>query len=271
MARAANRTFDPATFLAEAGPGRQILKLKPNQAFFLQGDPADSIFYLQQGCAKLFVISEKGLEATIALLSSGDFLGEEAMAESGGARRATAKAITPCTVLKINTEAMVRALHEQRAFSDLFLKFLLDRSMRNQADLIGQLFDSSEKRLSWVFMLLAQFGKPKEMPTLPATQETLAAALRARRSRVAYFINRFRKLGWVDFNGRIQIHSSLLNAMLRDNRPQSNSPKPSIADEPRRKKTAAKSRQRARTRLSKPNRSLSTELSTESSENDQTP
>jgi CRP/FNR family transcriptional regulator, cyclic AMP receptor protein len=270
MARSANRKFDPALFLAEAGPGRQILKLKPNQAIFSQGDPADSIFYLQQGCAKLFVISEKGLEATIALFSSGDFLGEEAMDEAAGVRRTTAKAITACTVLKIDQAAMVRTLHEQHAFSDLFLKFLLARSMRHEADLIGQLFDSSEKRLSRVFMLMAQFGKPKEMPTLPATQETLAAVLGARRSRATYFINRFRKLGWIDFNGRIQIHGSLLDAMLLDNEPQTNGLKLSLADEPRRKKIPAKSRQSARARPSKPNRSLSTEPPAESSEIDQT-
>jgi CRP/FNR family cyclic AMP-dependent transcriptional regulator len=253
MARAANRKFDPATFLAEAGPGRQILKLKPNQTLFSQGDPADSVLYLQQGCAKLSVISEKGLEATIALFSLGDFIGEEAMDEASGVRRATATAVTPCTVLKIDREAMIRVLHEQHAFSDLFLKFLLARSLRNQADLVDQLFGSSEKRLSRVFMVMARFGKPQEMPILPATQETLASVLGARRSRVTFFINRFRKLGWIDFNGRIQIHSSLLDAMLLDNRPQPSGLKPSIADEPRRKKTATKSRQRARISSRQPN------------------
>jgi CRP/FNR family cyclic AMP-dependent transcriptional regulator len=252
MARSANRKFDPATFLAEAGPGRQIFKLKPNQAFFSQGSPADSIFYLQQGYAKLTVVSEKGLEATIALLSPGDFIGEEALDEAGGVRRATARAITPCMALKIDSVAMIRVLHEQHAFSDLFLKFLLARSTHNQADLIDQLFDSSDKRLSRVFMLMAQLGKLQEMPILPATQQTLDGVLGERRSRVSFFINRFRKLGWIDFNGRIQVHSSLLNVMLRDTLPEGNGHQPSTAAEARPKKTAAKPRQRPRIRSRQP-------------------
>jgi CRP/FNR family cyclic AMP-dependent transcriptional regulator len=243
MARSAHRKFDPAAFLAEAGPGRQIIKLKPNQAFFAQGGPADSVFYLQSGCAKLTVVSEKGLEATIALLSPGDFIGEESMDEAGGIRHATARAITPCVVLKIDRVAMTRVMHEQPAFSDLFLQFLLARGVRTQADLIDQLFDSSEKRLSRILVLMAQLGKSREMQAPPAMRETLAAALDSGCSRVSFFLNRFRKLGWIDFNGRIQLHRSLLNVMLRDYLPQPNGQKPLIAAEPRRKATVSKPRQ----------------------------
>jgi CRP/FNR family transcriptional regulator, cyclic AMP receptor protein len=248
MARAASRKFDPATFLAQAGPGRQLFKLKPNQAFFAQGGPADSIFYLQTGCAKLTVVSEKGLEATIALFSAGDFLGEEAMDEAVGVRRATARAITPCVALRIDRGAMIRIMREPCAFSDLFFNFLLARSMRNQADLINQIFDSSEKRLSRVLMLMAEFGKPsgQEIPILAATQETLAEVLGARHSSVSFFINRFRKLASIDFNGRIHVHGSLLNVMLRDKLLEGNGPKPPAPAIPRRESTARKPRRGAR-------------------------
>jgi CRP/FNR family cyclic AMP-dependent transcriptional regulator len=257
MARAANRKFDPATFLAEAGPGRRVIKLKPNQAFFPQGAAADCIFYLQSGHVKLTVVSEKGLEATIALLSPGDFIGEESIEEAGGPRRASATAITPCLALKIDRDAMIRVMQQQHALSDLFLKFLLARSMRNQADLAGQLFESSEKRLSRVLMLMAQLGKLQEMPILPATQEVATSLLGAKRSRFSFFINRFRKLGWIDFNGNIRLHSALLNVMLRDTLPECDGHKPSAAPEPGRKEAVAKPRRRARIRARKPKRTPS--------------
>ena len=164
-----NTTFDAATFLANAGLGRRIVQFKPKQVFFSQGNTADSIFYLQKGRAKLTVVSKNGKEATITLLSIGDFVGEESLAGVVGPRLTTATAITACTALKIEREEMIRVMHEEHTFSDLFVKFLLARSMRTQADLIDQLFNSSEKRLARVLLLLAEFGKPGEPESLIPT------------------------------------------------------------------------------------------------------
>jgi CRP/FNR family cyclic AMP-dependent transcriptional regulator len=210
--------FDAPAFLAEAGLGRKIIQLKPKQAFFSQGGPADSIFYLQSGRAKLTVFSENGKEATITLFGVGDFVGEESLATVGGLRLATATAITACTALKIEREEMVRVMHEEHSFSDLFVKFLLARSMRTQADLVDQLFNSSEKRLARILLLLAEFGKPGEPESLipEITQETLAEMIGTTRSRVSFFMNRFRKLGFIEYNGRIRVHKSLLNVVLHD-------------------------------------------------------
>ena len=210
--------FEATEFLASAGLGRQIVKLRPKQAFYSQGGPADSIFYLQSGRAKLTVFSEKGKEATITLFAVGDFVGEEALATVGGLRLATATAITACTALKIEREEMVRVMHEEHSFSDLFVKFLLTRSMRTQADLVDQLFNSSEKRLARILLLLAEFGKPGEPESLipEITQETLAEMIGTTRSRVSFFMNRFRKLGFIEYNGRIRVHKSLLNVILHD-------------------------------------------------------
>jgi CRP/FNR family cyclic AMP-dependent transcriptional regulator len=210
--------FDAPAFLAEAGLGRRIIQLKPKQAFFSQGGPADSIFYLQSGRAKLTVFSENGKEATITLFAVGDFVGEESLATVGGLRLATATAITACTALKIEREEMVRVMHEEHSFSDLFVKFLLARSMRTQADLVDQLFNSSEKRLARILLLLAEFGKPGEPESLipEITQESLAEMIGTTRSRVSFFMNRFRKLGFIEYNGRIRVHKSLLNVVLHD-------------------------------------------------------
>jgi CRP/FNR family transcriptional regulator, cyclic AMP receptor protein len=210
--------FDLAAFLASSGLGRRIAQFKPKQFLFSQGDPADSIFYLQKGRAKLTVASKSGKEATIALISAEDFVGEESIAGAVGLRLATATAITACTALKIERVEIVRVLHEEHSFSDLFLKFLLARSMRTQADLIDQLFNSSEKRLARVLLLLAEFGKPGEPePLIPEiTQETLAEMIGTTRSRVSFFMNRFRELGFIEYNGRIKIHRSLLNVVLHD-------------------------------------------------------
>ena len=210
--------FDPAVFLAQAGLGRRVVQIKPKQAFFSQGDPADCIFYLQSGRAKLTVISKEGKEATIALLSAGDFVGEESMAGTPGLRMATATAIAPCTALKIERAEMIRVMHEEHTFSDLFLKFLLERCMRAQADLVDQLFNSSEKRLARILLLMAEFGKPGEPETLipKVSQETLAEMIGTTRSRVSFFMNRFRKLGFIDYNGGIKVHKSLLNVVLHD-------------------------------------------------------
>jgi CRP/FNR family transcriptional regulator, cyclic AMP receptor protein len=211
-------TFDVATFLSSSGLGRKIVQLKPKQAFFLQGNPADSVFYLQKGRAKLTVVSKSGKEATITLCSAGDFVGEESLATIGGLRMATATAISACTALKLERGEMIRVMHEEHAFSDLFLAFLLGRSMRTQADLVDQLFNSSEKRLARILLLLAEFGKQGERETFipQITQESLAEMIGTTRSRVSFFMNRFRKLGFITYNGRIQVHKSLLNVVLHD-------------------------------------------------------
>ena len=218
MAELTKPTFDVVSFLANAGLGRKIVELKPKQAFFSQGGPADSIFYLQKGRAKLTVVSTNGKEGTITLLSTGDFIGEESLATLGGRHITTATAITACTALRIEREEMVRVMHEEHSFSDLFLTFLLVRSIRTQADLIDQLFNSSEKRLARVLLLLAEFGKPGEPGWLipKITQETLAEMIGTTRSRVSFFMNRFRKLGFIEYNGRIWVHKSLLNVVLHD-------------------------------------------------------
>jgi CRP/FNR family transcriptional regulator, cyclic AMP receptor protein len=218
MAKPQQIAFDAPAFLAEAGLGRKIIQLKPKQAFFSQGGPADSIFYLQSGRAKLTVFSERGKEAAIALFAVGDFVGEESLATVGGLRLATATAITACRALKIEREEMVRVMHQEHSFSDLFVKFLLARSMRTQADLVDQLFNSSEKRLARILLLLAEFGKPGEPEALipEITQETLAEMIGTTRSRVSFFMNRFRKLGFIEYNGRIRVHKSLLNVVLHD-------------------------------------------------------
>ena len=210
--------FDIEAFLTGANLVRRVVRLEPRQAFFLQGDVADSVFYLQKGRAKVTVVSQAGKEATITLLSAGDFVGEESLAAVSGLRLATATSITACTALKIAREEMVRAMHEEHHFSDLFLKFLLERSMRIQADLIDQLFNSSEKRLARILLLMAEFGKPGEPePLIPRiSQETLAEMIGTTRSRVSFFMNRFRKLGFIEYSGRIRVHKSLLNVILHD-------------------------------------------------------
>jgi len=212
--------FDVAAFLAGAGVGRRIVHVEPKATFFSQGDPADSVFYLQKGQAKITVVSQAGKEATIALLSAGEFVGEGALAAVPGLRLSTATAITACTALKIGREEMARVMHADHEFSDLFMKFLLARSMRIQADLVDQLFNSSEKRLARILLLMAEFGQPGELKTLipKISQETLAEMIGTTRSRVSFFMNRFRKLGFVDYDGRIRVHKSLLNVVLHDHK-----------------------------------------------------
>ena len=227
--------FDVASFLASAGLGRRIVKIEPEGNFFSQGDRADSAFYLQKGRARISVVSTQGKEATISFVTAGDFVGEESLAGLGGLRMATATAITTCTALKIEREEMIRAMHEEQDFSDLFIKFLLARSMRIQADLVDQLFNSSERRLARVLLLMAEFGEPRNSagdngPFLdglgksgtlipPVSQETLAEMIGTTRSRVSFFMNRFRDLGFVDYKERIYVHRSLLNVILHDRLP----------------------------------------------------
>jgi CRP/FNR family cyclic AMP-dependent transcriptional regulator len=241
-------TFDPAAFLAQAGLGRRIIELKPKQTFFTQGNQADSVFYLQHGRAKLTVVSRSGKEATITLLSTGDFVGEECLAAVLGMRLATATAISTCLALEIGREEMIRVMHEEHTFSDLFLSFLLARSMRIQADLVDHLFNSSEKRLARILLLMAQFGKPGEPKTLlpKISQETLAEMIGTTRSRVSFFMNRFRKLGFLEYNGRIRVHKSLLNVILHDQLPDDNAVKPDIPLVPPTRSRSAKISQTAR-------------------------
>jgi CRP/FNR family transcriptional regulator, cyclic AMP receptor protein len=210
--------FDVDNFLAKAGQGRRIVQLKPKRTLFEQGSPADAVFYIQRGRAKLTVISKSGKEATITLLSKGDFVGEEAIESASRLRMATATAITSCIALRIERDEMIRVMHGEHAFSDMFMGFLLNRSMRTQADLVDHLFNSSEKRLARILLLMADFDKPGEPETVipHITQETLAEMIGTTRSRVSFFMNRFRKHGFIEYNGRIKVHKSLLNVILQD-------------------------------------------------------
>jgi CRP/FNR family cyclic AMP-dependent transcriptional regulator len=221
MTRSTIAEFDVAAFLRNAGLGRRMLQVKPKHAFFTQGDAADCIFFLQAGRVKLTAISRIGKVATVALLSTGDFVGEESIAGPLGLRMTTATAITACSALMIEREEMIRVLHEEHAFSDLFLEFLLARSLRIQADLIDQLFNSCEKRLARILLLMAEFGKPGK-PDEPetvipkVTQKVLAEMVGTTRSRVNFFMNRFRELGFIEYDGDIRVHQSLLNVVLHD-------------------------------------------------------
>ena len=207
-----------AETLINAGLARRTVQVRPRRWFFRQGDVADCVYFLESGRAKLTVVSDKGKEATISLLTTGDFVGEEAIASTAGLRMASATAITTCIAMKIDRADMIRAMREDQAFSDMFLRFLLARSMRTQADLVDQLFNSSEKRLARMLLLMAEFGQPGEQETLipKITQETLAEMVGTTRSRVSFFMNRFRKMGFIEYNGGIRVHKSLLNVILHD-------------------------------------------------------
>ncbi len=217
-------------FLKIEGRGRKLLHLKPAGVFFSQGTKSSSIFFLTAGRAKLTVVSKRGKEATITLLVPGEFIGEESIAGAGGLHMTTASAITPCTAMKINRDVMIQAIHDDHTLSDFFVRFLLGRGMKTQADLIDQLFNSSEKRLARALLLMAEFGKPGEPETLipPITQEALAEMIGTTRSRVSFFMNRFRKLGFIKYNGRIHVHKSLLNVVLHDQFSGHNSERPPV-------------------------------------------
>ncbi len=218
MVKLEKPAFDAAAFLMSAGLGRTMIRFSPKQHFFSQGEPSDSIFYLQKGRARVTVLSPTGREATITLLSAGDFVGEEALTSPSALRLTTATATTACHALRIAREAMMRVLHEEHALSDIFLKFLLARSIRIQADLVDQLFNSSEKRLARILLLMADFGEPDGHENLISkiSQETLAEMIGTTRSRVNFFMNRFRKLGFIDYNGGIRVNKSLLSVVLHD-------------------------------------------------------
>src|SRR5438270_7109266 len=212
------RTFDPEVFLATSGLGRTIVHLGNKELAFSQGDPADNVFYIQSGRIRLSVIARSGKEATIALLNAGDFCGEECIASSSPVRVVSAGAIMPTVLLKIDRKEMIRALHQEHAFSDIFVSHLLARNARVQEDLVDQLFNSSEKRLARVLLLLAQFGKEKapEKVIPQISQEVLAEMVGTTRARVNFFMNRFRKLGFIEYNGSIEVHPSLLSIVLHD-------------------------------------------------------
>jgi len=216
--KTSHNNFDPASFLATAGVGRTLMSLPKGRLLFAQGERADSVYYIQQGRLRLTVVSKRGKEATIAMLSAGEFAGESCIASIQPLRQATAAAMTDCEILRITRKDMLRVLHEQHAFSDVFVSFLLARNARIQEDLVDQLFNSSEKRLARTLLLLAQFGKEgKPEKVIPKiSQETLAEMIGTTRSRVSFFMNRFRKLGFIKYNGNMEIHSSLLNVVLHD-------------------------------------------------------
>lgn len=210
--------FDAAIFLATAGIGRTLGHYIAKQVIFSQGERADTVLYIQQGGVKLSVVSQHGKEATIALLGSGDFLGEGCIAPDQRLRLATASAISACSVLKIQRKEVLRVLHEEHRFTDLFVAYLIDRHNRTQADLVDQLFNSSEKRLARALLLLARVGKDDALKTVipRVNQATLAEMIGTTRSRVNFFMNRFRKLGLIDYNGELRVHSSLLSIVLHD-------------------------------------------------------
>ena len=210
--------FHPEAFLARAGLGKKIVNLKKDEVAYAQGDPADTIFYVQKGRLRVTVTSAAGKEATITLVGAGEFLGENCMVSSHPIRLATATAMSDCALLRIRKAEMVLALHHEPAFSNLFVSFLLTRNARIQADLVDQLFNSSEKRLARILLLLAQFGKESKPETVvpKISQEVLAEMIGTTRSRVSFFMNRFRKLGFIEYNGEIRVHNSLLNIFLQD-------------------------------------------------------
>jgi CRP-like cAMP-binding protein len=228
----AHVAFDPANYLANSGIGRKLIRFKSKHGFLSQGSPANAVFYIHSGRAKLTVVSKRGKEATVTLLAARDFVGEEFISEDCQLHTATACAITICVVLKIDSVEMLRIMHVEHAFSDLFLKFMVARGIRIQADLIDQLFNSSERRLARILLLMAEYGQPGEPPALiaPITQETLAEMIGAARSRVSFFMNRFRMLGYIQYKGGICVHKSLLDVVLRDQLPEENSSRPELTD-----------------------------------------
>jgi CRP/FNR family transcriptional regulator, cyclic AMP receptor protein len=217
MAIKASPSFDPKSFLAKVGEGRSIGNYAKGQSVFSQGEPADAVFYIQEGKVKITVVSEQGKEAVVAILGSDDFFGEGCLA--GQPRRmATVATMTDSAIMRVEKAAMVRLIHDEAAFSEMFIAHLLARTIRVEEDLVDQLFNSSEKRLARMLLLLANFGKDGRPEPVIAkiSQETLAEMIGTTRARVSFFMNKFRKLGFIDYNGGIEVHSSLLNVVLHD-------------------------------------------------------
>jgi CRP/FNR family cyclic AMP-dependent transcriptional regulator len=210
--------FDIEDYLKSTGAGRRMIQLRRGQSFFSQGDPADCVFYLHKGRVKISVVSPAGKEATIRLVTAKDFFGEKAMEENPGVRVTSATANADCTALRIARDEFIRVMREEQAFSYRFSSFLLACTMRAQADLVDQLFNRAEKRLARLLLMLAESSRPGEDVTLipQITQEALASMIGSTRPRVNAFMNRFRKLGYIEYNSRIRVHKSLLNVFLRD-------------------------------------------------------
>ena len=217
VVRNKRRYFDPDAFLATIGEGRRFVLFPRKQTIFAQGDTADAVFYIQTGKVKLTVVSKTGKEATIGILSEGDFCGEGSLAGQA-LRMGSATAMTDCALLRIDKKAMMDALHREQQLSEMFVAYLLERNIRYEEDLVDQLFNSSEKRLARILLLLAHFGKDgtPENVVPKISQEMLAEMIGTTRSRVSFFMNRFRKLGFIHYNGGLQVHSSLLNVVLHD-------------------------------------------------------
>jgi CRP/FNR family transcriptional regulator, cyclic AMP receptor protein len=220
MIRKRKSPFDPKEFLSKVNGGRRVHDYRKDQIVYRQGDPSDTVFYIQSGRVKKTVVSEQGKEAVVALLGAGDFFGEGCLAGEA-LRLSTVAALTKCVIARISKEDITRVIHEEPSFAELFISHLLARNSRVEEDLVDQLFNSSEKRLARTLLLLANFGKEGRPEPIIAkvSQETLAEMIGTTRSRVSFFMNKFRKLGLIDYNGSIEIHSSLLNVVLHD-RPQ---------------------------------------------------
>jgi CRP/FNR family cyclic AMP-dependent transcriptional regulator len=218
MSPSKTRIFDPKTFLSQAGLGRTMTSYTKGKVIFVQGEPSDAVFYIQKGHAKLTVLSAQGKEATIALLGEGDFIGEGCITSDQPLRVASATAVTHCLVLRIEKDAMLNVLHCEHTFSDLFVAYLVGRYNQTQADLVDHLFNSAEKRLARTLLLLARFGKEgrSENVVPKISQETLAEMVGTTRARVNFFMNRFRELGFIDYNGGLEVHSSLLDIVLHE-------------------------------------------------------
>lgn len=217
MSKAARKLFDPKGFLATVGPGKRNLKFRTGQSVFAQGDVADKVFYIQKGRVKLIVVSKEGKEAVVAILGAGQFFGEGCL-NGQSFRIATKKAMEASEITAITKKSMVAALQREPKFSQLFMAYLLTRNNRIEEDLIDQLFNSSERRLARLLLLLANFGKEESPQPIDAkiSQETLAEMIGTTRSRVSFFMNKFRKLGFISYNGKIEVHTSLLHAVLHD-------------------------------------------------------
>jgi CRP/FNR family cyclic AMP-dependent transcriptional regulator len=224
---ATNDTFDPQSFLAKVGEGKTILKFRTNQTVYKQGEVADAVFYIQKGKIKLTVLSDQGKEAVVAIMESGQFFGEGCM-NGHPLRIGTTAAMEDAVVTSITKEAMIAVLHNEPKFSELFVAYLLTRNSRIEEDLIDQLFNSSEKRLARLLLLLANFGKQgSPLPINPnISQETLAEMIGTTRSRVSFFLNKFRRLGLISYNGKIEVHNSLLSAVLYEKPQIERQPKP---------------------------------------------
>jgi CRP/FNR family transcriptional regulator, cyclic AMP receptor protein len=212
------KPFDVQVFLNTVAGGRTVSNYRKNQKVFSQGDPGDAVFYIQEGKVKVCVVSEQGKEAVVALHGNGEFFGESCL-NGHPLRMATVVTMTECVIMRLEKAAIVRVLHDEPKFSEMFMSYLLSRNSRVEEDLVDQLFNSSEKRLARVLLLMANFGKEgKPEPVIAKiSQETLAEMVGTTRSRVSHFMNKFRKLGFIEYNGTLEVHNSLLNVVLHDN------------------------------------------------------